>query len=116
MFRCFPVASSDLAVGASPRRQRARPAVDETAVQVGTEWYWLYAAIDLDSKLLLGVRLSQRQGPTPAAAFLRDLKARHDLSDAYFLVEGYGYLTALARTDLRGDLEYVHRNKIEKWF
>ena len=47
---------------------------------------------------------------------LADLKAHHDLSDAYFLVDGYGYLTALARTDLRGDLEYVHRNKIEKWF
>ena len=25
-------------------------------------------------------------------------------------------MTALARTDLRGDLEYVHRNMIEKWF
>ena len=22
----------------------------------------------------------------------------------------------LARTDLRGELEYIHRNKIEKWF
>ena len=30
--------------------------------------------------------------------------------------EGFGYLTALARTDLCGDFEYVHRNKIEKWF
>ena len=25
-------------------------------------------------------------------------------------------MTALARTDLRGDLDYVCRNKIEKWF
>ena len=98
-----------------PSAQPTRVAVDETAVQVGTEWYWLYAAIDLDSKLLLGVHLSQRRGTTPAAAFLVDLKAHHDLSDAYFLVDGFGYLTALARTDLRGDLEYVHRNTIEKW-
>ena len=99
-----------------PSAAPSRIAVDETAVQVGTEWYWLYAAIDLDSKLLLGVRLSQRRGSSPAAAFLAALKAQHDLSDAYFLVDGFGYLTALARTDLRGDLEYVHRNKIEEWF
>ena len=27
-----------------------------------------------------------------------------------------GYLTALARVGLRGDLDYVDRNLIEKWF
>ena len=81
-----------------PSAAPTRVAVDETAAQVGIEWYWLYAAIDLDSKLLLGVRLSQRQGSSPAAAFLADLKAQHDLSDAYFLVDGYGYLTARALT------------------
>ena len=91
-------------------------AVDETAVQVGTEWYWLYAAIDLDSKLLLGVRLSQRRETSLAAAFLRELEQQHDLSNTEFLVDGFGYLTALARTDLSGALNYVRRNKIEKWF
>ena len=45
-----------------PRSAPRRVAVDETAVQVGDEWCWLYAAIDLDSKLLLGVRLSSRRG------------------------------------------------------
>ena len=99
-----------------PTAQPSRVAVDETAVQVGTEWYWLYAAIDLDSKLLLGMGLSQRRGTTPAAAFLRQLKQQHDLSDTDFLVDGFGYLTALARTDLSGGLDYIHRNKIEKWF
>ena len=93
-----------------------RVAVDETAVQVGTEWYWLYAAIDLDSKLLLGIRLSPRRGSSPAVAFLSELKDRHDLSETEFLVDGYGYLTALARCNLRGDLEYADRNEIEKWF
>lgn len=44
-----------------PSASPTRVAVDETAVQVGTEWYWLYAAIDLDSKLLLGVHLSPRR-------------------------------------------------------
>ena len=48
-----------------PRSTPRRVAVDETAVQIGTEWCWLYAAIDLDSKLLLGVRLSPRRGRPP---------------------------------------------------
>ena len=99
-----------------PHSTPRRVAVDETAVQIGSEWCWLYAAIDLDSKLLLGVRLSPRRGTTPTAAFLSELKERHDLSEAELLVDGFGYLTALSRTDLSGQLEYTDRDKIEKWF
>ncbi len=33
-----------------------------------------------------------------------------------FLVDGYGYLTALSRLGLSGQLTYVDRNLIEKWF
>ncbi len=70
----------------------------------------------MDSKLLLGVRVSRWRGTRPASAFLSELKERHDLSEAEFLVDGMGYLTALARTDLGGHLDYVTRNLIEKWF
>ena len=48
--------------------------------------------------------------------FLRELDGKHDLSEAAFLVDGYGYLTALARIGLSGQLDYVDRNQIEKWF
>ena len=64
--------------------------------------------------LLLGVRLTQRRGSSPAAAFLHDLAAQHDLVETEFLVNGRGYLTALARVGLIGDLKYVDRNLIEK--
>jgi putative transposase len=94
----------------------SRVAVDETAVTIDTEQYWLYAAIDVETKLLLGVRISERRGTDPAAAFLGRLAEKHDLSDATFLVDGISYLTALARCDLRGHLDYVDRNLIEKWF
>jgi putative transposase len=33
-----------------------------------------------------------------------------------FLVDGMGYLTALARCDLSGHLNYVEWYLIEKWF
>jgi putative transposase len=48
----------------------SRVAVDETAVKIGTEQYWLYAAIDIKTKLLLGGRISNRHGTAPAAVFL----------------------------------------------
>ena len=53
---------------------------------------------------------------TVAAAFLLGLKKRHDLSEAELLVDGFGYLTALACTGLSGQFEYTNRKTIEKWF
>ena len=50
----------------SPRSAPRRVAVDETAIQIGTEW-WCYAAIDLDSMLVLDVEVFSRRGTDPAA-------------------------------------------------
>jgi transposase-like protein len=96
--------------------QPTRVAVDETAVTINGEWMWAYAAIDFDSKVLLGVDLFERRGTDPATEFLRQLTEKHDLSATEFLVDGYGYLTALSRLDLSGHLDYVDRNLIETWF
>ena len=93
-----------------------RIAVDEKQIQLKKEKAWLYAAIDVDSKVVLHARLSQDRGPEPAATFLRELKEEHRVADAEFLVDGMGYLTALARTDLTGDLNYSERNIVEKLF
>jgi putative transposase len=94
-----------------------RVAVDEKQVQLAEgETVWLYAAIDVDSKVVLHVRLSEHRGTDPAAEFLRELKEKYRVSDAEFLVDGMGYLTALARTNLSGELNYAERNIIEKLF
>jgi len=77
--------------------QPSRVAVDETAVKINGEWSWLYAAIDIDTKLILDVALFGRHGTDPAAAFLSGLREKHDLSNATFLVDQFGYRTALAR-------------------
>ncbi len=76
----------------------------------------MYATIDIDSRLILDVAVFGRRGTDPAAAFLHRLTEKHDLDDTMFLVDGYGYLTALSRLGLSGHLEYVERNLIEKWF
>ena len=99
-----------------PEAKPKRVAVDETAVKINGEWSWLYAAIDTETKLILDVELFGRHGTDPAAAFLHRLSEKHDLSDTVFLVDGYGYQTALSRLGLSGRLDYVERNLIETWF
>jgi putative transposase len=94
-----------------------RVAVDEKQIQLaGGEKVWLYAAIDVDSKVVLHARLSQHRGRDPATTFLRELEEKHRVCDAEFLVDGMGYLTALARTNLDGHLDYSDRNIVEKLF
>ncbi len=96
-----------------PAAKPSRVAVDETAVTIGTEQHWLYAAIDVETKHLLDVWISPRRGTDPTAEFLGRLAEKHDLSEATFLVDGMGYLTAPARCDLHGHLDYVGWNLIE---
>ena len=94
-----------------------RVAVDEKQIQLAEEEKaWLYAAIDIDSKVVCAARLSQTRGTKPATTFLRELKEEHRVADAEFFVNGMGYLTALAKTDLTGDLNYSERNIVEKLF
>jgi len=49
-------------------------------------------------------------------AFLHYLTGKHDTAETEFLVDAGGYLTALARHELSGYLDYHDRNPIEKWF
>ncbi|WP_458209894.1 IS6 family transposase [Haladaptatus sp. NG-SE-30] len=99
-----------------PSATPTRVAVDETAVKINGEWSWVYAAINTETKLLLGIDVFDRHGTDQAAVFLGQLAEKHDLSDAVFLVDGYGYRTALFRIGLNGQLDYTERNLIEKWF
>jgi putative transposase len=52
----------------------------------------------------------------PATEFLQQLTEKHDFSNTEFLVDDYGYLTALVQLGQRGYLDYVDRNLLEKWF
>jgi transposase-like protein len=77
---------------------------------------WLYAAIDIESRLLLEIDAFSRRGTDPAAGFLHRLTEKHDVANIEFLVDAAGYLTALAYRELNGQLDYRERNHIEKWF
>jgi len=99
-----------------PTAAPSRVAVDEKQIEIDGEEKWLYAAIDTESKLLLEVDVFSRRGTDPAAAFLHRLTEKHDVAETEFLVDAGGYLTALARHELSGHLDYHDRNHIEKWF
>jgi len=99
-----------------PTASPSRVAVDEKQIEVDGEKKWLYAAIDTESRLLLEIDVFSRRGTDPAAAFLHRLTEKHDVADTEFLVDAAGYLTALARRELSGQLNYRERNHIEKWF
>nr|WP_232423923.1 IS6 family transposase [Haladaptatus paucihalophilus] len=99
-----------------PSASPTRVAVDETAVKFNGSQSWAYAAIDTETKLLLDVKVFDRHGTDQAAAFLSGMAEKHNLSNSVFLVDGYGYRTALFRIGLSGHLDYTERNLIEKWF
>jgi putative transposase len=99
-----------------PLAKPMRVAVDETAVTINGEWSWLYAAIDVDTKLLLDVEVFSRPGTDPAAAFLHRLREKHDPTKTVVLVDQFGYRTALFRLGLNGRVDYLDRTIIETWF
>ncbi len=105
-----------IALATRRRRSRLRIAVDETAIKINGGLSWLYTAIDIETKSILDVQLFGRHGTDPAAAFLAGLREKHDLSDATFLVDQFGYRTALSRLKLNGQVDYTDRNLIEKRF
>ena len=96
--------------------QPRRVAVDETAVKISGEWSWLYAAIDLDTNIILHVAVFERHGTDPATAFLHAVTKKHDCSNTVFLADSFGYRTAFARLGLTGRVDYPERDLVENGF
>ncbi len=76
----------------------------------------MYAAIDLETKVLLDAAVFGRRGTDPAAAFLHGLTQKHDCSQTVFLVDGAGYLTSLSRLGLSGQLDYAVKTTSKNGF
>jgi putative transposase len=95
-----------------------RVAVDQKAIRINDEQYWLYAAVDPETNRILHLRLFPTYTIPIAREFLTELCEKHAVSDAVFLVdnaddligglrrEGLSY-----RVELHGD-----RNSVERVF
>jgi transposase-like protein len=67
-------------------------ALDETVIRVNDEQYWLYAVVDPDTRRVLHVRLFPTYTTVLTEIFLRELREKHDVSHAVFLVDGATHL------------------------
>ena len=93
-------------------------AVDETVIQLDDDRYWLYAAVDPDSNELLHTKLEPTRTNAFAVKFFAELREKHDVDDAVFLVDGAAPLQeACNRHGL--DFRYTrhgNRNSVERVF
>ncbi len=100
-------------------------AVDETVIRLNDEQYWLYAAVDPDTNELLHTKLEPTRNNVLAHSFFRELREKHDVDDAVFLVDGTVFLVdgatqlkdACTRHGLRFRYEKPgNRNSVERVF
>jgi len=99
-------------------------AVDETVIQLNDEQYWLYAAVDPDTNDLLHTQLEPTTNTGLAQRFLAQLRHKHDVDDAVFLVDGSASLQAACsrhgvsfryeRHGLRNSVERVFREVVRR--
>ena len=93
-------------------------AVDETVIQLNDERYWLYAAVDPATNDLLHTKLESVRNNAFAHAFFAELREKHDVDTAVFLVDGAAPLQDACS---RHGLDYRHekhgnRNSVERVF
>ncbi|MEZ3163925.1 IS6 family transposase [Halorubrum sp. RMP-47] len=93
-------------------------AVDETVIQLNSEQYWLYAAVDPDTNRMLHVRLYSTRNSAVSSMFLSELREKHQVDDAVFLVDGAPWLHAAChRHGLRCQhVAHGNRNAVERFF
>jgi transposase-like protein len=93
-------------------------ALDETVIRINNQQYWLYAAVDPDTNRFLHIRLFSTFTTALTEIFLRELREKHAVDDAVFLVDDANWLqTALQRHGL--DFRYErhgNRNSVERVF
>jgi Transposase and inactivated derivatives len=87
-------------------------------IRLNDEQYWLYAAVDPESNELLHTKLEPTRANVLAHAFFRELREKHDVDDAVFLVDGAKPLNDACRRhglDFRYE-RHGNRNSVERIF
>ena len=93
-------------------------AVDETVIRLNDQNYWLYAAVDPETNELLHTKLEPTTNKVIAHAFFTELREKHDVDDAVFLIDGSLSLKdACQRHGLNFRYErHGNRNSVERVF
>jgi len=98
-------------------KHRRMVAVDETKIKADGEWCYVWAAIDVDTRELLAIRVSWQRNILHAEAFLRRVLETCTNKPLILVDKGPWYPEALQALGL----EWMHRtfgerNRIERWF
>ena len=75
-------------------RTPAQFALDETVVKINGDRFWLIAAVDPDTDIILHVGVYPSRNTAITKVFLRALQDKHAIDDAEFLVDGAPWLHA----------------------
>jgi transposase-like protein len=87
-------------------------------IRLNEEQYWLYAAVDPETNELLYTRLEPTTNSVIAHAFVAELREKHAVSDAVFLIDGSHSLKDACRRhglDFRYE-KHGNRNSVERVF
>ena len=93
-------------------------AVDETVIQIDDEQYWPYVAVDTDSNDLLHTALEPARTNVIADQFFAELREKHEVDNAIFLVDGAVPLQRACRKhglDFRYE-RHGNRDSVERVF
>jgi len=93
-------------------------AVDEVVIQLGTDRYWLYAAVDSTTNEFLHVRLLLTTNTGLTLLFLRELREKRDIDEATLLIDDAAHLQdGLSRLGLQFQIRrHGNRNSVERVF
>ncbi|MFC7216057.1 IS6 family transposase [Saliphagus sp. GCM10025334] len=93
-------------------------ALDETVIRINGHQFWLYAAVDPETNEFLHLSLFTTTTTALTQRFLRELREKHDVDDAVFLVDRAHHLSAaLQRAELRFRPErHGNRNTVGRVF
>jgi putative transposase len=91
-------------------------ALDETVIQINGQQFLAYAAVNSSTNRFLHIRLFTTIVTALTQQFLRELREKHDVSDAVFLVDYAQHLAAaLRRAGLRFQtMRHGNRNAVER--
>ena len=81
-------------------------AVYETTIRLHDEPYWLYAAVDPETSQVLQTTLEPTTNKVITHAFFVELREKHDIDDAVFLING---LHSLKDTCCRHSLNFRYK-------
>lgn len=99
------------------KKHRTAIAIDETMVKIGDEWYYLWAAIDIETWEILGVYLSRGRSHLDTLMFLKKVLKYCENKPYVYVDGGPWYPWALDRLGLEWEHKtFGKRNPIEEWF